>query len=292
MNPSVIKSNVLQSSNFGNSNNRLSPVALKNDLNKSHPVKRKLLPVRDTSLDAPTGRKSSFGAQPPASVARRNARERNRVKQLNMGFSILRQHIPVLVGSQIVYGGSQTVDSDASSGSKKNKMSKVETLRNAVEYIRNLEKLLNGDLPSAGTEEMFIKQEADEFRSSTPVSHADDENVSPDLRSNSGSGNDLSSYYDSSSSVSPEACQPNPRFLFPFASSAPLDSKSAKDSATADCIKQELIRSLACYRDGQLPDEDVALPEIFSADDHPSMAHPMSENSLLESINNWWLPAM
>ena len=144
MNPSVIKSNVLQSSNFGNSNNRLSPVALKNDLNKSHPVKRKLLPVRDTSLDAPTGRKSSFGAQPPASVARRNARERNRVKQVNMGFAILRQHIPSSFGSS-------SSRSSSSSGSKSRKVSKVDTLRCAVEYIRSLKEMLddNENAPSS-----------------------------------------------------------------------------------------------------------------------------------------------
>ncbi|CAL8291414.1 unnamed protein product [Boreogadus saida] len=32
--------------------------------------------------------------QPPVAVARRNERERNRVKQVNMGFQTLRQHVP------------------------------------------------------------------------------------------------------------------------------------------------------------------------------------------------------
>lgn len=66
----------------------------------------------------------------PTSVARRNERERNRVKMVNMGFATLRQHVP--------------------NGAKNKKMSKVETLRSAVEYIRQLQKVLgqNSD-PSA-----------------------------------------------------------------------------------------------------------------------------------------------
>ena len=59
-------------------------------------------------------------AQP--SVARRNERERNRVKMVNQGFVTLRNHVP--------------------NGAKNKKMSKVETLRSAVEYIRQLQKVL------------------------------------------------------------------------------------------------------------------------------------------------------
>lgn len=58
----------------------------------------------------------------PATVARRNERERNRVKMVNNGFATLRQHVP--------------------NGAKNKKMSKVETLRSAVEYIRELRQLL------------------------------------------------------------------------------------------------------------------------------------------------------
>ena len=46
-----------------------------------------------------------------------------------MGFHTLRQHIP--------------------NGSKNKKMSKVETLRSAVEYIRQLQLLLNADNSSS-----------------------------------------------------------------------------------------------------------------------------------------------
>ncbi|XP_059486866.1 achaete-scute homolog 1b-like [Neocloeon triangulifer] len=70
----------------------------------------------------------------PVSVARRNARERNRVKQVNNGFSTLRQHIPFTARNK--------------------KMSKVETLRCAVEYIRSLQMMLDEkkeDLPVAAS---------------------------------------------------------------------------------------------------------------------------------------------
>ena len=80
------------------------------------------------------GRKNSTGMIPhptlgypvlppqPAKVARRNARERNRVKQVNCGFDHLRSHIP--------------------SAAKHKKMSKVDTLRHAVDYIQSLQKML------------------------------------------------------------------------------------------------------------------------------------------------------
>jgi achaete-scute complex protein len=55
-------------------------------------------------------------------VARRNERERNRVKLVNLGFQALRQHVPL--------------------GGASKKLSKVETLRSAVEYIRALQRLL------------------------------------------------------------------------------------------------------------------------------------------------------
>nr|XP_045589281.1 probable serine/threonine-protein kinase DDB_G0277165 [Procambarus clarkii] len=56
-------------------------------------------------------------------VSRRNARERNRVKQVSQGFAILRQHVP--------------------QAARKKKLSKVETLRCAVDYIRGLQLLLD-----------------------------------------------------------------------------------------------------------------------------------------------------
>ncbi|XP_044133455.1 achaete-scute homolog 2-like [Bufo gargarizans] len=54
---------------------------------------------------------------------RRNERERNRVKLVNLGFAKLKQHVPQAQGPN-------------------KKMSKVETLRSAVEYISALQSLL------------------------------------------------------------------------------------------------------------------------------------------------------
>nr|AAA03722.1 transcriptional regulator [Gallus gallus] len=64
----------------------------------------------------------SLPQQQPAAVAR-NERERNRVKLVNLGFATLREHVP--------------------NGAANKKMSKVETLRSAVEYIRALQQLLD-----------------------------------------------------------------------------------------------------------------------------------------------------
>lgn len=83
-------------------------------------------------------KKYNYGSMPyPAtqtvSVQRRNARERNRVKQVNNGFSNLRQHIPQTVITALTKGGR---------GAAK-KLSKVDTLRLAVEYIRSLKDMLD-----------------------------------------------------------------------------------------------------------------------------------------------------
>ena len=78
----------------------------------------------------------------PPKVARRNARERNRVKQVNTGFDVLRSHIPT--------------------AAKHKKMSKVDTLRHAVEYIRNLKKMLKEqDLTSGIKTEIDIDRDYD-----------------------------------------------------------------------------------------------------------------------------------
>ncbi|XP_016982327.1 achaete-scute complex protein T4 [Drosophila rhopaloa] len=68
------------------------------------------------------------------SVQRRNARERNRVKQVNNSFARLRQHIPQSIISDLTKGGGR--------GPHK-KISKVDTLRIAVEYIRRLQDLVD-----------------------------------------------------------------------------------------------------------------------------------------------------
>jgi len=79
-----------------------------------------------------------------ASVARRNARERNRVKQVNNGFATLRSHIPASVAAALMEQTSSPPERGARGKDKDaaKKLSKVETLRMAVEYIRSLQELL------------------------------------------------------------------------------------------------------------------------------------------------------
>ncbi|KAK7107329.1 hypothetical protein V1264_015272 [Littorina saxatilis] len=67
--------------------------------------------------------KLGFPEAKPVSVSRRNARERNRVKLVNSGFEVLREHVP--------------------NGKKNRKMSKVDTLRSAVEYIRQMQEMID-----------------------------------------------------------------------------------------------------------------------------------------------------
>lgn len=71
----------------------------------------------------------------PAAVARRNERERNRVRLVNHGFATLRQHVP--------------------NSTKNKKMSKVDTLKSAVEYIKRLQELLGetGMMSSSSADE-------------------------------------------------------------------------------------------------------------------------------------------
>nr|XP_029711143.1 achaete-scute complex protein T3-like [Aedes albopictus] len=78
--------------------------------------------------------------QQSASIQRRNARERNRVKQVNNGFAHLRQHIPSSVVTALTNGGR---------GPHK-KLSKVDTLKVAVKYIRSLQRMLDEDLENSG----------------------------------------------------------------------------------------------------------------------------------------------
>lgn len=113
----------------------------------------------------------SYPGSQPASVARRNARERNRVKQVNNGFATLRSHIPPAVAAALT-----TEKSTSRSSSASKKLSKVETLKMAVEYIRSLQEML--DDHNSALEKVSIDQsiynkrfEVDEsYYSSSPES--------------------------------------------------------------------------------------------------------------------------
>ena len=79
-------------------------------------------------------------------TTRRNARERNRVKTINSTFAKLREHLPQSIR-----------------GRKTRKMSKVDTLRAAIEYISCLQDLLdNEDAVNAVFNENFTSSEVEE----------------------------------------------------------------------------------------------------------------------------------
>lgn len=77
----------------------------------------------------------------PATMARRNERERNRVKQVNLGFETLRQHVP--------------------SGRQNKKLSKVDTLKEAVRYIKHLQQVLRDADPTESSGSAFLTTIAD-----------------------------------------------------------------------------------------------------------------------------------
>uniref|UniRef100_A0A182Q7C7 BHLH domain-containing protein n=1 Tax=Anopheles farauti TaxID=69004 RepID=A0A182Q7C7_9DIPT len=114
-------------------------VSVKRKLPFGHyiPVENVISTVRQT-IPPKHGKRAGGGLDGKCSVSaveRRNARERNRVQQVNNGFAALRQRIPDEIAEAFESGGT------AGRGVHK-KLSKVETLRMAVEYIKSLERLL------------------------------------------------------------------------------------------------------------------------------------------------------
>ncbi|XP_037028083.1 achaete-scute complex protein T8 [Bradysia coprophila] len=149
------------SSSVTNINNNNSPKMVKSGVTKRNSEmnvvrrKQKILPLTESNSNimnvtsanekaalkaakqCAQNQKLTKSQTPPLAVARRNARERNRVKQVNNGFAALRERIPEEVAEAFEAQGNGR-------GSAK-KLSKVETLRMAVEYIRSLEQVLAMD---------------------------------------------------------------------------------------------------------------------------------------------------
>nr|XP_014092325.1 achaete-scute complex protein T4 [Bactrocera oleae] len=104
---------------------------------------------------APSNGGGPYSVDQTQSVQRRNARERNRVKQVNNSFARLRQHIPQTIITDLLKGGGR--------GPHK-KISKVDTLRIAVEYIRRLQDLvddLNGGSSGSNNQKMSGTRSSD-----------------------------------------------------------------------------------------------------------------------------------
>ncbi|CAG9761908.1 unnamed protein product [Ceutorhynchus assimilis] len=168
-------------------------------------------------------------APQPASVARRNARERNRVKQVNNGFATLRSHIPPTVCQAL----SPQPPAASSRGASK-KLSKVETLRMAVEYIRSLQQML-------------------------------DENETE------GSNNQDQSYYSSSPESHQQIYQSSYPILLPTpscseASASPTPSHSSESSfSAASAYTNALYQTTENYEnyDPKSPEDEELLDAIF-----------------------------
>ncbi|CAG5056113.1 unnamed protein product [Parnassius apollo] len=156
------------------------------------PAPRRLAPA---PVDTSRCKKKSYIHQPyptqPASVARRNARERNRVKQVNNGFAALRQHIPTAVTAALAGGR----------GSSR-KLSKVDTLRLAVEYIKSLKRLLEES--EEGCSDSQIGVNLTPNGPQTPPSSEESHSPAPSLVSESSAGPNCHDAYDSYEPMSPE----------------------------------------------------------------------------------------
>lgn len=167
------------------------------------------------------------------SVQRRNARERNRVKQVNNGFSTLRQHIPSDVVAALSNGGR---------GASK-KLSKVDTLKVAVEYIRRLEDLLdevvndeNASSSSGSGSASSSVSSVSSISSSANNSYASHHyagNVSPTPSYASSSMNSASGSSASSSSIVDHP-QSNP--VYKYEVNEPPSSYDPDDEELLDCI--------------------------------------------------------
>ncbi|XP_004521093.1 achaete-scute complex protein T8 [Ceratitis capitata] len=172
----------------------------------------------------PAGTPGRKGLPLPQAVARRNARERNRVKQVNNGFAALRERIPEEVA--------EAFEAQGNGRGTVKKLSKVETLRMAVEYIRNLEHLLGFDFPIGGDRGLslmhagsssddsftFIKDEFDAL--SPPL---DDTNFDDSL-----SHYDMDKYFNNSD----------------FGNNNQMISQSGPSSTDADAYELDLLPSL------------------------------------------------
>ncbi|KAH8362158.1 hypothetical protein KR084_006592 [Drosophila pseudotakahashii] len=180
-----------------------------------------------------------YGEQLP-SVARRNARERNRVKQVNNGFVNLRQHLPQTVINSLSNGGR---------GASK-KLSKVDTLRIAVEYIRGLQDMLDD-----GTGPRHIYNSADE---------------------SSNDGSSYNDYNNDSLDSSPQefllgvSHQLNSVPAHSYHSASPTPSYSGSEISGGGYVKQELpeqqdlkFESFDSFSDEQ-PDDEELLDYISS----------------------------
>ncbi|CAH8513836.1 unnamed protein product [Schistosoma turkestanicum] len=116
------------------SNTTYTRVQTQSFMNKFDKSLTKKLKTCTTSSSSHSPSPSSRANTDPVNITRRNERERNRVKLLNMGFDRLRAVVPCRSGEQL---------------------SKISTLKKAIWYIEHLDKVLHGQENSCSN---FIQQ--------------------------------------------------------------------------------------------------------------------------------------
>ncbi|KAJ8976571.1 hypothetical protein NQ317_016365 [Molorchus minor] len=164
-NPPINKVNVLQQNNISNKQNDRQIIVLRKPqhiLPQHKEFNKDDVLITNQARKKPKSGKDTKSNPQPVAVARRNARERNRVKQVNIGFATLRQHIPNFIAAAFE-------NNSGRGGSKK--LSKVETLRMAVEYIRSLEDVLAMDGDNENTESISDLSYPSPSSSSTSPNH-------------------------------------------------------------------------------------------------------------------------
>ena len=114
----------------------------------------------------------NFIKQVKIGTTKRNARERNRVRYINYCFDVLRQHIPLTASSLLATTTPSTINDDQNSsctrsdnsGDLNKKLSKVDTLKFATQYIKQLTVLLEQiDDKSSNYEKKEEEEEKDIF---------------------------------------------------------------------------------------------------------------------------------
>lgn len=194
-----------------------------------HPSQPPFKPIKPKPISVPPFHPTSITPYSVQSVSiqRRNARERNRVKAVNDGFSNLRQHIPHEVVASLSAESSATHPGRGVN----RKLSKVDTLKLTVEYIRRLqETLMMADaVPNSSQEYFEYKPQADD------ALQLQSENYSPATISPAPStvSSDMST---SSYGASGYYSMPPINHHHPDFKHENFDSSDAQDEEILDCI--------------------------------------------------------
>ena len=199
----------------------------------------------------------------PTAVARRNERERNRVKHINGTFSTLRQHLP--------------------SGAKNKKMSKVETLRSAIKYINHLQQIL------AAQDEEDAKSGTDAAESPHPTSTNDSDSIKRCIKTESDSGVELNNS-DSSTSSSTETTNTDNSFNPDSSLTLPAMSQTSMTrdrgtSGSSSCSHSSTVPVSPSYSTKSI---DSPIHSGYSSSDDPGYdTFAANEDELAELVD--WL---